>query len=311
MKHKHFFPLTSLLCVLRSFPLLAQAAETLSETAARFEKMGMPSAAGAVYSKITRAPWRFELHEIGGSGNAWKTSGGTTPEGRRFAEFIINGAETLRMEWEDIHSDDNKKHTATKGQWETARLRRGAAQVIRVVAEHEYRKTLTPEQRGVLEKTDRAVGWSYLAKTPPLHLKFTDTLTPGHLYLFALQLQQHGETEDAEVLAQRLASVFGAEAIEEAARIALSEALYRTALWRSIENGNWKQFYNDVQDIADKAPASWKWLPALHEMLLDRGDSAPLPPKHVFSTEEIDLLKKIFPGREVVPKTEGEPDDEH
>ena len=92
--------MSTLLCILLLASLRASA-ETLAETAARFEKLGMPNVAGAEYVHIvdTDGYRNKQIVELGGCGNAWKISEETTPDGRRVATFVINGAEVVQFRW--------------------------------------------------------------------------------------------------------------------------------------------------------------------------------------------------------------------
>jgi len=120
--------------------------------------------------------------------------------------------------------------------------------------------------------------------------------------LFALQLQQHDATGDAETLAERLKKSFGAEKVEISARVALAEALYRSAYWEFCEHRDWQRFHDGVQRVLQNAPDKWEWLPDLQAMLenlhyLARGEMTPLPQGYDFSEEEQALIKalELFP----------------
>ncbi|MCL1888660.1 MAG: hypothetical protein FWF96_07310, partial [Kiritimatiellaeota bacterium] len=193
---------------------------------------------------------------LGGCGNAWKISEETT-DGTRAATFVINGAEVVWYKWPDGDWWKKREHDVT-AEWEPARLKRAARQTMLMLAEHEARSkmTLTREQQHARDMDDIISG----------RIKFSETLTPGQVFLFALQLHRHGETEDAETLAAHLAQVFGADAVEASARVALAEAFYRSAYWRFRASKDWGRFYAEVQKVVEEGPEGWAWLPGLREM---------------------------------------------
>ena len=279
---------STLLCILLLASLRASA-ETLAETVARYEKLGMPNVAGAEYVHIadTDGYRNKRIIDLGGCGNAWKISDETTADGLRIATFVINGAEIIRYRWE-VEKWWNTQEAEPWAEWENARLKRAVLQIMRVLEDHVERskKTLTRDQQHAQDMED-----IYNKR-----VKFNDTLTPGHFYLFALQLHQRGETQDAETLAQQLVEIFGADVIEASARVALAEAFYRTAYWKFCVTKDWKQFCDEVQNVLDGAPQEWAWRSDLREMLarlqfIARGESAPLPQGHAFSEEERALIQ--------------------
>jgi len=283
------------------------SAETLAETVARFEAMGMPSVAGAEYVYIP--PMGADDYRLpvvtgfGVAGNAWKLAEGVT-EGRRIGTFVINGGETLSLRW---LASKRQWGGVTEGElptaeWETARLGRGVAQTMLLLDKYnDAYVQLKGEEGGISWRNSWRLErlWRNAIKELPSDDCFrSDRASEGRLFLFALQLHQHGETEEAEALAKRLAEVFGAEAVEESARIALAEALYGTAYWKFNASRDWKQFYEEVQKIVRDAPPSWGWLPGLREMLeslqyLARGERTPLPGGYAFSDEEKALIERL------------------
>ena len=240
------------------------SAETLSETVARFEALGMPSVAGAEYVNISGA-YQCHVEELGGCGNAWKLSEETLPDGNRSATFVINGGETVRFA-RRVGYGHQRINGLLTAEWEAMRLKRAAAQILQ-------RLTFAqPESE--------------------------ENINFGAVFLFALQLQQYGDTEAAARLAQSLREKFGDEQVEASARGELSEALYRAACWRLTEHKDWHVFCAEVREVLKTAPEKWDWAPAV-ETVLDRAQSiaahghTPFPAGHSFTEAEQDLIKRL------------------
>ena len=246
------------------------SAETLEETVKRFEAMGMPSVAGAEFACLSEGAWELGIIDLGGGKNAWKLSE-EERDGKRTATFVVNGGEILQMAWGNARVFGKvDPDEEVRGKWEKARLRRAALKIM--------------------EALD------------------SKTSIPGQTFLFAMQLHQYGETEDAEALAGHVVAMFGAEEIERAARNALSAALYRTAYWRFRDHRDWGRFHEDVQKVMEGSHESWGWRPDLRELLtrldyLARGEMTPLPHGYDFSEEERILIKAL----EIIPQPYANP----
>ena len=240
------------------------SAETLAEAVARFEKMGMPNVAAAEFVKII-PHYDDEKHivEISASGNAWLLSEETMPDGRRVGNFIINGGERIRVAWSEWREEPSiEMHGADiRGTWEKARLKRAIGQVMqfpsgyekelnRRLTEHEaelrlWKKNLDEEEKEDYEqyikrelvelKKREETYFSLIVIKISGYLDFyCEKFSTGHLYLFALQLHQQGETEAAEAFALELNRVFGAKKVEASALAALKKAHENTAYWKQL-----------------------------------------------------------------------------
>ena len=266
-------------CVLCAALLAAMsvsaAAETLAETLARFEKMGMPNVAGAEFANI-RSSQNFTVFNLGVCGNAWMLSDETAPDGVRVATFVINGAETVRAAERAEKNSWDGYDVASFASWEKVRLQRATAQL------------------------------SQRLENPKATVK-----NPGYAFLFALQLHRHGETALAEALARNLAETYGADDPDLFAREALCESLYKTACHEFRELGDSQRFSAELRRIAEQSPEAWSWRPVLREMLehadvlaLRGGGADLLPQGYEFSDKERDLALRLGALPEFVERYE-------
>ena len=263
------------------------AAETMAETAARFEALGMPNVAGAEFAEILSAE-NHGIKTLGNNGNAWKISEEILPDGGRVAMFVVNGGEMVRFQWI---------------KWNAALMDRAAAKIAHLVSQNQTRIRKQLEEmfarlRDTNNKLDKNEEYALYVQTKRMQQLYVDDSGVGQAFLFALQLHQHGESDAAEKIMRSLKGQYDADSLERFAREELSAALYRAACWRLVEHKDWRRFREEVQNVMRSAPEKWRWADAVNfaleqaQSIAEHG-ATPLPSGYQFSEDERELLKRL------------------
>ena len=218
-------------------------AESLAETVARFEKMGLPNVSRAKYVAVLHSgnilAESLLPDDWNTSGNAWlldEVQSGTNAlvKGR----LVINGGEIVELcrDAEDMSYETGQAQHLAIGDWENARLAR------------DVKKALQFSESGVKSEDSQRCY--------------------GRIFLFALHLYQRGDTASAEALIPKIGPlVIRREKAERSAMNLLADAQYGMLYRRFSEEHNWAAYRDGIRALLAKYPHEWDLSPAMHMLL--------------------------------------------